>query len=303
LVAAQAPSGAWFDYAFALGPSDEWVTSYVGACLAGAMQAIDGGQIASAVARARTWLAAGLRLRHGAGYNWLCPVDSDSTAWAILFLHACGETVSDDLYDTLLERQNPDGGFATYGSRLFPPGHSWTCSHPDVTPVVLRALLTRFEPSHSAVRAGLDYVMRSHIRWLWPSFWWTTLLYSTCMNLALLSDVVPCYDRRPIRAALEAHTQVDDPFAQALMTEAIAFVDPSGTAERLRQIVGLLCASQDPDGGWRSSAVLRLTHADCPRPWLRGGHAGDLYPDQNRLLTTSTVLSALVRAADGARHD
>ncbi len=295
LTRAQEPSGIWLDYAFPIGPSDEWVTSYVGFCLAEA--APDDPRVSNAVAKAAEWLVADLRTRQGAGYNWLCPADSDSTGWAVLFLRASGQKVDEALYEFLLRRQNPDGGLATYDSDLFPPGHSWASSHPEVTPVALRALLTRFDDRNSAVRAGFDYVVkRARVDELWPSFWWTNPVYSTCMNVTLLAEANLQEELQATRCAVDALPECSDPFSIALLAEIGLSIDGKNGSAQLERRLRALCELQARDGSWPSSAILRLTNSDCPEPWRREGDVGDLYPDVKRLITSSTVLRSLARA-------
>jgi squalene cyclase len=294
LIRAQEPSGIWLDYAFPIGPSDEWVTSYVGFCLAEA--APDDRRVSNAIAKAAEWLVADLRTRHGAGYNWLCPADSDSTGWAVLFLRASGHKVEERLYELLLQRQNPDGGFATYDSDLLQPGHSWASSHPEVTPVALRALLTRFDDRNPAVCAGFDYVIkRARVNDLWPSFWWTNPVYSTCMNVTLLADAHLSRELQSTGRAVDALPECSDPFSIALLAEIGLSIDGQNGGAQLERRLRALCELQARDGSWPSSAILRLTHSDCPQPWRRDGDVGDLYPDVNRLITSSTVLRSLAR--------
>ncbi len=75
----QAHTGRWSDFFLPAGPSDEWVTAFVAACL------LEAGADAARVGAERAWRALLLRRgdEPGWGYNRLTPADADSTAWAL----------------------------------------------------------------------------------------------------------------------------------------------------------------------------------------------------------------------------
>ncbi len=135
-----------------------------------------------------------MRVDGGWGYNGNCPVDSDSTAHAVLFLSPCEAALPERCYDRLLRFQRADGGFATF--ERTDPGNSWGVSHPDVSPIVLRALLTRLSPDDAAIRRGLAHSLSTlGPEALWPSYWWVSPLYATLANIRLLTETRTSYDQ------------------------------------------------------------------------------------------------------------
>jgi hypothetical protein len=231
-----------------------------------------------------------MRANGGWGYNDNCPVDSDSTALAVLFLMLCGDPLSDECYDLLLGFQREDGGFATFERR--DPTNSWGVSHPDVSPVVLRALLTRLPPEHVAVRRGLDYCLSSlGPGGLWPSYWWTTPLYATLANVRLLAQTGTPYDRARVVRAVRNLPIPRNAFESALLGETLAILDRGNS--RIAQVGRTLAEEQYSDGSWRASApILRVTDPRCLTPWTEEA-AGVRASDRHHLFTTATALRCL----------
>jgi hypothetical protein len=137
--------GAGENWGAAMGPSDEYVTAYVAAALAGlgTAHALDAAELAWALlARRRAPVA-------GWGWNRLLPVDADSTAWGLRAARAVGAgaaQVAVAARRALEAHRMPDGGISSYraaarprprGADLAPPDLSyagWTAtSHACVT--------------------------------------------------------------------------------------------------------------------------------------------------------------------------
>jgi prenyltransferase beta subunit len=149
LIKMQSPDGAWRDFALEPGESDSWVTAYVGGCLSRVLLELTTPGHDEALNRAIQWLRGVMRAGGGWGYNGNCPVDSDSTALSVLLLSCSENSLPEMCYDRLLEFQRTDGGFATFERR--DPANAWGVSHPDVSPVVLHALLTKLPPDAPAI--------------------------------------------------------------------------------------------------------------------------------------------------------
>jgi hypothetical protein len=109
-------------------------------------------------------------------------------------------------------------------------------------------------------------------------------------------------DRRRVAAAVDwcaARLGEDgvegSPFPTALCVRALCLDDTADTDELRDRAVARLLDAQEPDGGWPASALLL-----APRPDATDRHAGPVPPmatlDENRIFTTTTVLSALTRS-------
>jgi squalene cyclase len=286
----QSPEGCWTDWDLPPGPSGPWTTAYIGEQLA-----LAPGQLGSSTVAQRN-VAARWLLDHqrdgGWAYNDRVECDADSTAHAILFLWRQGPMVPWSTYETLLAFQRPDGGFSTY------PGSdglgSWGLSHPDVSAVACRALLTRYEPGHPAIERAVEY-LRDQRAWggTWNSFWWRSPLYATQASLSLFGAAHAWIDFDQTRQTLE-RMNPENPFERALLLDSLLQVQEAVRSDRIDRLARQLVEEQRPDGSWGSEPILRVTNRDCARPWEHAD-AGVVYEDPRRLFTTATVLRALSR--------
>jgi squalene cyclase len=270
------------------GQSPIWTTAFVGWKLRSLSPAIRN-RAARASANAADWLLRHIFADAGWGYNELVDSDADSTALGILFLVSAGKTVSPACYACLENFQRDDGGFATY--RGTPELGSWSVSHRDVTPTALLALLTRYSIEHEPVARSLRFVLSSsNAAEVWDSFWWKSCLYSTQANLTLLRTIGLHSGWARTRETL-VRLEPTNSFERALLLSSLL----SFSCERERTILELihkLVDSQEADGSWESTPMLRVTRRDCFEPW-KAGDEDRLYCDQNRLFTTATVMEAL----------
>jgi hypothetical protein len=292
LVAHQSPAGQWLDFRLPTGPSDAWVTAYVGLALA-RLPAAFRAPAEPALRRACAWCATVIAPDGGWGYNAFTGSDADSTAHAILFRLACGRPVPPASYDLLRSFQKQDGGVATY--RLDDPGHSWGHSHPDVTPVALEALLTHLAKDHPALRAGRRYVIAAQAEGgVWSSFWWDSALYSTWANLRLLMKTRWRFDRRQCLEAILRQGPPHDAFGLALYAGCLSLLRASqaDSSPTLAASVAQLLRAQRTDGSWPSRPMLRLANKTCATPWAKAS-SGRLFADGRSLFTTATVLHCL----------
>jgi squalene cyclase len=284
----QRPDGSWVDWNLPPAQSSIWTTAFVG----GKLQRLNAAlklRAAAATAAAAQWLCARVFPDAGWGYNELVASDADTTALAILFLVSAGKTIPLACYARLESFQCADGGFATY--RGSPELGSWGVSHMDVTATALLALLTQRNAEDEMVTRGLRFVLNSgNAHGIWDAFWWTSGLYSTQASLTLLKNVGLNIGLPGTRETL-MQLEPTNPFERALLLSSLLFF-PCARERAILDLVDQLLETQEPDGSWPSSPMLRVTRRDCFEPW-KPGDADRLYCDQNRLFTTATVLEAL----------
>jgi squalene cyclase len=289
VLALQAPDGSWTDWELPPGSSSIWTTAYVGWQLHELRDPPSAGT-AQAASRAARWLLERRFHDGGWGYSETVGSDADSTSFCILLLDAVhGGGAPAAAVDHLLGYQRPDGGFATYRPDV--TVGSWAASHPDVTPVALRALLPRLGVRDHRIRAGIARVLGDqNDDGVWPSFWWSSSSYATRASIALLRAVGARYRR----SSTLSRTNSDNAFETALLLscelEAAGVAD--GTADRT---IAELIDTQRPDGSWTSVPMLRVTRRECFEPW-RAADPGPLFADPRRLFTTATALAALTLA-------
>jgi Prenyltransferase and squalene oxidase repeat len=268
LIGAQLQSGLWRDFHVPTGISDEWVSGFVGAQLAGAGDP-----------RARTAATECLeRLRrrqrdHGGwGYNGDHPCDADSTAWALRLATSLGDADA-----VMLERGRGfiashlrgDGALATFVDRegvVAVTGLAedaslagWLFVHDCVT-----AAAAAFVPARST-----DYLRtRQGADGAWTGYWWEHPAYPTWMASEALRARPAASDATRLAAAEAcARTWID---AAVDAPDASSAFDVAGA---LRVLIGggyaahadwidagarWLAQRQEPDGGWAPGARLRI---------------------------------------------
>jgi squalene cyclase len=296
IMSRQDDDGSWVDWQLPPGESRLWTTAFVGYKLRSLPEHLNR-NVAPSIRAAARWLVDNRFDDDGWGYNHLVGSDADSTAYAILLLSQSGEPIPETSYARLREFQRSDGGFSTYLPHDSP--NSWGVSHPDVTPVALLALLTRYSCGEAFIQCGLDYVLRQRTTaGLWNSFWWESPLYGTEANLSFLNAIGLYGDTAATRESLD-RVRRDKPFEVALQLSAALMSSGVAVAETeicgtVSQCVHQLVNAQQADGSWRSEPILRVTNRDCYEPW-RHQESGVLFSDPNRLFTSSTVLEALSR--------
>jgi hypothetical protein len=285
----QQGDGRWTDWKLPPGESSIWTTAYVG-CRLKNLPACFLGRTQPAMRTASDWLLKRAFVDGGWGYSEHTGSDADSTALAVLFLSSEGKAVPATCYSFLQTLQGHDGGFSTYPRSGI--AGSWGVSHGDVTPTVVRALLTRYGRGAETIERGLDYVIKTRTSsGVWDSFWWTSFLYSTEASLALMNDIGLELDRRDTRATLLASV-CESPFEKALLLSSLLHLQPTRLDSETWRVVEELLSNQRHDGSWTSRSILRVTRRDCFEPW-RPGDSDNLFADNNRFFTTSTAIEAL----------
>ena len=286
VLAAQDAQGAWTDWSLPPGSSPDWTTAHVGLRLS-SLGPPHRAALVEPLGRAARWLLSRQAADSGWGYNLTVKPDADSTAQALLFLAAAGQSAPPGACAFLARHQQPDGGFATFLPDSLTG--SWGLSHSEITPVALLAL--RAHPGglpQGSLARGLAWLHRARRSdGLWNSFWWSTPLPATEASLAFLAALgTP----EPTPPALTRWIPTDSLEAALLLSTA-----PAESAPRLEQLARRLLADQADDGSWKSAPALRITARDCERPW-EATVSGPLFADPRRLHSTATALAALSKA-------
>jgi hypothetical protein len=289
LLEAQEDSGAWIDFELETTPSDAWVTAYVGLALRAAAPWTRR-DADTALRAAREFLLGSYPERRGWGFNLHAPIDGDSTAIATLFLAGEGGAPA-GAYDSLRKHRQPDGGYSCYVR--FTDASTWS-SHVDVSAMALKALLTERPRDAQSIERCVDYLRAARLPdGSWPSFWYSTRVYSVVHVLDALGRYEPalpaaCDAREAADFALRAAVP-GDAFSLALALEAIARYGERGAG---RDLLDELLRLQRIDGRWTAGKPLML-----PDPWNYVHDAANAAVfDPFALFTTATVLHALVAA-------
>ncbi len=321
LVQEQAADGSWGDFMLLAEQSTFWVTGYVAWTLQFTRPA------AADLSRAANWLLAQQYPGGGWGYNNHWPVDTDSTANALLFLSGCADVAPERWADALrvcLSGERRGGGFTTI---LDPDAwvdrfrassvnlQGWTAAHPCVTGVVALLFATLNQPQLGPVLQRTIAYLRDNQspEGYWPAYWWAGLLYTTCRSVqALLALGTPPDDPALVRArnwllasqrsdgGWSAPDEPSQAFHTAFAVQALACLGGDATARAaLRRGVEWLLVQQQPNGSWVIAPVLRVPRPNNIRPWegttWRESMIGldVVVADWRRLFTTATVLQAL----------
>ena len=302
LLSRQAHTGRWSDFLLPAGPSDEWVTAFVGACL------LEAPADETRRAALRAWQALSRRRpdEPGWGYNRLTPADADSTAWALRLAASLGVPEHGRVAEArafLAGHVSADGGVTTYGERdpirrytRLPEGASfagWQAPHDCVTAAAAPLLGA----------ATSDYLGR-HQRDAgnWQSYWWWDDEYTT----ARAAEALPAarataagWARARLGAAGAVHSADGEPSAWATAWCLRVLRHETGFGADEERAVGWLLGAQQADGGWPASARLRVPMPGQLDPTGEERTINAL--DQNRVFTTAAVAAALAVSAVGGR--
>lgn len=319
------PGVGFEDFLMARGQLSVWVGGYVGASLLEwARGAREGRERGAPLRQLLGRLAAGLKRKRREG-GWApspyAPEDADTTAWVLNFLLAQGAAprrLKEEAVASLLRYQREDGGFGTYLPGTLSAGaEGYTDSHTEVTAVALEVLLKAgLDPEGEAVRGGVKFIReRQGADGLWQAYWWDGRMFATyhCLRaLKLAGASLDLRTREAIRASIFAEQDADggwgratvgknEAFETALALGSLQTVNPSRVPpEGSKKAVAWLLNHQAADGGFNSGPMMRVPSKGDREPWNgrdwvldSPGGFGTLSRDQNRLFTTSTVLSAL----------
>jgi squalene cyclase len=280
------------------GASDEWVTAYTGAALAGVPSrsptSIDARQAAD-----RAWAL--LRERRPAGTGWgfnrLSPPDADTTAWTLRLATALGAKDSPHLQRArqwLGDHVLSDGGLTTYRRDVLeaPGSAGWSRS------------------SHACVSAAgapvlgqtpvLEFLRREQLSdGSWSAYWWHDPEYATALAAAALAAVRLAADRARVAAATAwaaARMSSDgsaggSPFATGLCLRILGLADDEEAVAARRRATAWLGNNQRADGSWAPSARLRVPPPHATDPAASAETVSTI--DDKAVFTTATVIVAL----------
>lgn len=287
LLAFQRSDGRWEEFELPVGPSDAWVTGYIGLALAQAGRQCEDRCAWLGGLRAAEWLRDNRPYAAGWGYNASTGPDADSTAYAIRLLKQVQQKVEASDEEWLLARWVPGQGFATYDR-----SDNWGIGHPDVTPVVYWALDAQRRAKlrdqlKQSVLAGRD------ADGTWPAYWWRTRHYSTFLNGLLVRELgIPMDAQHPV-VSTEASRAIYSHFDLAYVVANAAV--GLGMCDVTRALTAELLKCQRSDGSWAGAPNLRVTRHDGSDPWLRP--EGQLFADNGHLFTTASALGVLTTVA------
>lgn len=318
--------GWWQDFDIA-GPSDEWVTGFVGAALSEVPSAAVDTAVAGAwrrLARRRWWSA-------GWGYNVFVPSDADSTVWALRLAQGAGVGRSLRVRRTLAflaRHQGPSGGIATFAERsaiskfIAVPSHirltGWSAEHVCVSAVAAAVL-----PDFYRQRILGFLRTRQRLDGSWTPYWWSDDEYATAVVVEALRMAPQSSDEVRIDAAAawalgrlgqdgSVRTTLapeGSPFATAFALRVLLAAEPSPQiTAAVGSAIYWLSQSQRSDGRWPSSARMRVPPPNVIDPstvaWGIGGtgagSVGNVVVDQNGIFTTAAVVVALAKACGSA---
>lgn len=324
--------GRWLDFRFRFVGrqrdviSSQWVTAYVGHALARA------GGDPTLLERARQWLLTHAHPGGGWGFSLATPADADSIANVVAFLARMRtEPLAEPLHDTalteacrqlLLYWDEAEAGFRTYRPAERPaldgwashPGSSWCDVHSCVTALAAQALHAVGEPGHTSLLEACARRMRERqaAEGFWEAYWWQGRTYATFHSTRFLH--LRAGAASPVDRALRwvEDTQGADggwgngtggstaPFHTALALATLLLEPHRASPSALAAGLEWLLRSQQPDGGWASTPIMRMPRPEHHAPWTdpEGCLLLPVLTDLNRLFTTATVLSTLADCRD-----
>ena len=305
--------GSWNCFETLAGTSDEWVTAYVGCCVA-SMDDYEGRKLAE---KAHKFLSGRRFFSSGWGFNKIVPCDADSTAWGIRLYELLAEQRPlgrkyRHALKFLLKHVDTSGGVCTYKKegpiRYFTrlkkniSFEGWCSAHPCVTAAVANLK----DPQLYFTLDNLRNNQRSNGSWM--GYWWMDEEYTTGLAAAALHRNDPT--EKKLQSAIEwgfdkmsgkkfVSTSIfpeGSCFATAWMLHLLSF---SKQWDRVGHIVEWLVNKQQSDGSWNASAALRIPPPYCTDPesflpWsTHGKGGGSIIMDKNSVFTTATVIFAL----------
>jgi hypothetical protein len=121
-----------------------------------------------------------------------------------------------------------------------------------------------------------------------PAYWWTSPFYTA----SLLAEAYPLLSASSLLAGRvgtwDSSLAAND-FDLALLLSIHSSLGHRRPAERIAEDLRL---RQRSDGGWSSSALLRLPPREMRAPW-KAIDGGRLFEDSNSVFTTATAVAAL----------
>lgn len=287
----QSADGSWEDYQLPVGPSDQWVTAYVGLSMARAGEILSLPWALAAANRAADWLNSNRPYSAGWGYNGNTGPDADSTAMALTLFRLLQRTVS-EADQAFLESRWCDGagGVATYNGP-----NAWGTAHWDVTPYAYASLSDAAQARH---RDDFLNGLRTNrcTDGTWRSYWWRSPLYCTLITLEALEDLgLGDPGDLPPTIQMRTHGALDLACALGIATHRGVGLP------MLAEGISALLRMQTPSGLFPGGANLRVTEDTCYAPW--DDPQGHYYADLKGTITTATAARVLSYLAEDARTE
>lgn len=319
LIRAQDAQGRWLDFPELGTGSDEWVTAYVAAALAG-VSTVD-----AQAAALRAWESLATQQRWSGGWGFMAsyPADGDSTACALRLAQSLPPRHRLRTWRArrfLGWHQRVNGGIATYVWPRFMALHTklpesfagWCASHVCVS--ANAAAVSGFKGR----RRILAYLRSQQLDdGSWRAYWWhDEREYATALaanafarssddaDIGVLQRAVQwaCGDCR--RRAIPGTSAAPDgsPFAAALRLQVLLLGSPQIAGALCEESLAWLLAGQRNDGTWAPAAWLRFPPTEVvDTTTIAHWQVGKLVrtgvmPDSCGLFTTATVLTALLAA-------
>ncbi len=250
--------------------------------------------------------------------------DADSSNFSLLGL--ISQYKSEEVINAVLSYQQNDGGITTYNNRTILLNHlndpkkkninGWTQSHLCVSAGTL-LLLSKFDGYTQEKNKLIAYFLKKYkANQLFESYWWTSPIYSSTLLLEANKNLQHPELQRICQSTAELlFEQIQDNglCKDAFSNEHILYTAmtlkalshykewSSDQYHLLKKSAIALINRQNTDGSWDSSYALRIPASDCINPediteWKKTDIGENvLIEDLHRIITTSTVISALNR--------
>lgn len=289
IISNQNRDGSWSDFNIPeMGMSTGWVTAHVGLSLA-ALSSSWTSLIERSIQNAIKYLES--RWPYVCAYNEKSPIDADTLSQVILLFKQVRGRIPRNSLGILRKFQQNDGGFSTFQLDDLNLVNTWCSSHPDVTGMAVRALLSSDNTSEDsiAIEKAFEYMMNAKLENnRWESFWWNLDWYSlvTWTNACrVMKKTIPEYKWSETSSEMSNCKSCLD---KALLLEYSLM---TGKTELSIQISNNLLRNQLANGLWTTSPILRIPRPDA----LPNGniHNYVLYPDINGLYSAATIALAL----------
>jgi len=267
---------------------EDWVTAYAGLALT------ESGTSKSDLRSSAKALVARRNRELG---GWSCDErvvpDTDSTAFAILFLSEFGYSDEIEIARDFVRRQQmPDGGFRTYQPDLIAPfipgltSEGWSAGIPEVTSTASRAL--------GEDKKGISYLEKSVMPdGGWREYWYNKDIYVNAHGILALQNT-PSVQKivSDTRDKLLRSEPGENPFYQSLIILGNAVPERINLIQRN---IDTLLEMQRKDGSWKSPEILQFPLPPNTEPWNDQRRIREDLYDQKRIFTTATCLMGLAR--------
>jgi hypothetical protein len=286
LVAAEV-DGQWQDYELPVGISTEWATAYIGWALAEVADCWHLPKADESARRAARWLTDQRTYPVGWGYNATTGADTDSTACAIALFDTLGISVSHEDRALVRNAWQDLSGFAT-----FPQGPgAWSEPHLDILwPALRGAHLEKIEHLWQGLQPKLHASFNDSKGW--HGYWWQDSWYCT-FHVLLAYRWLNKQPRRRLTPPA-GPVQTNSYSGAAWIAGSLLL---SGHIDAGRELFRQITTYQRADGSWDSALDLRVTNPEISVPDERP-ESGQVYGDQNRLMTTASIIRALCTEPD-----